>query len=214
MTRAADERKGMRRGPWFAVPSVVSVLLAVACGGGERALFSEKDLPGIALQPSEAPVGTEHSKKDSGPKPRDEFLEPFDEESRRFLSDVGLRATYQSAFGSPEVVDGDEGAAPPEDLRLVFSQLLLFDDEEGATEWLDDLVADASERVFLREVPADGLGEQSFAFGSSSLASPLLGRSVLFAWRAANLGLVLIAEGDFDDETARGLADLMDDRAS
>ena len=161
-------------------------------------------LAGLALLTATACVGRETSA--DGPATR-----PFarDDVEREHLVDDGFEIGHVALFLPPDSVNG---ATPlTNDSVIVQGIAGLFHDADGAGSSLERYVEDLRSRQVpgAIDVPADGLGEQSFGLRGQT---PDGADVQIFAWRIENLLLVISGSGRMTSEQVRGLADVIDGR--
>ncbi|MFA5890165.1 MAG: hypothetical protein WDA27_04305 [Actinomycetota bacterium] len=190
----------------------VLMTVAVACGGEPR--FTADQLPGLVLQPFEAPAGTSLDQASSGTKTLDEFAKD-DKVKRAELADAGFVTSYFRLFLAPELFDGKDASelSPAGSLATAFA--LLFKTPDGAEQGLG-IVERAVRRDGrnLRERPSAGLGDASFSLEGT--LEPGLPPGYLYAWKLGNavFGIVAAgAPGAISENSARDLADQMAARA-
>src|SRR5918999_3333095 len=83
--------------------------------------YTRRELPKIALQPSDAPRGMRYTRAESGPKTLEEIGFLLNTQTRELRS-LGYRAVYDAIFDS-------------RDVRLA-SRIWLFNAARGAQRWL------------------------------------------------------------------------------
>lgn len=189
---------------------LVVMLVAVACGGEPN--FSESQLPGLVLQPFEAPEGTSLDQGSSGAQTLEEFAGD-DEVKKTELVEAGFVTSYFRLFLAPELFGDGTALSPTGSLATSFA--LLFRTPEGAEQGLG--IVERSVRRDgrnLRDKPSAGLGDASF--GLEGTLEPGLPPGFLYAWKFGNavFGIVAAgAPGSINENAARDLADRMAERA-
>lgn len=128
------------RGSYCVKRGVVLLILALAlasCGGDGR-IFTRDELPRLALQPREAPTGTQYVQEGSGPASAEDLAQGIEEASARW-ADLGFRDGFVALFRSPDFPlppPPDPHDIPAEAL-LIGNAVMLFGDAEAASQALD-----------------------------------------------------------------------------
>ncbi len=170
--------------------------------------FDEQDLPVIVLARRDAPAGTQFAPQYSVDQTIDQFASDAEEltalRQDRFV--VGHTALFvprgQIAQG---VLPAEHGA--------VFVQSIagLFETPEGANSTLLRYVANLRAFELTREVRIDAEGLGASSEGLRGIADGE--RVTVYAWRTANLVLVVTGSGTMPVPDVRALADVMQRRA-
>lgn len=133
--------------------------------------YTRRELPRIALQPSDAPRGMRYTRAESGPKTLEEIGVLLNTQTRELRS-LGYRAVYDSIFDSPNA-------------RLA-SRIWLFKEARGAERWLASTESQ-SLAVALQPLSAPPLADGSWAAGGN-----LNGNDVItHAFRTGNVVVVM-----------------------
>jgi hypothetical protein len=133
--------------------------------------YTRRELPQIALQPSDAPPGMRYTKAESGPKTLEEVGVLLNTQTRELRS-LGYRAVYDATFDS-------------RDVRLV-SRIWLFNAARGAQRWLASTESQ-SLAVQMQPISAPELADGSWAAGGN-----LNGNDVItHAFRTGNVVVVM-----------------------
>jgi hypothetical protein len=133
--------------------------------------YTRRELPRIALQPSDAPRGMRYTKAESGPKTLEEIGILLNTQTRELRS-LGYRAVYDSIFDSRNA-------------RLA-SRIWLFKEPQGAERWLASTESQ-SLAVQLQPLSAPPLADGSWAAGGN-----LNGNDVItHAFRTGNVVVVM-----------------------
>lgn len=111
-------------------------------------LFTKAELPGLALQPSDAPSGMSYTKAESGPRTLEDVGIILDDQVAQ-AEELGLRSVYDATFDSTT-----------SDLRLA-SRLWLFAAGDGADRWLEQSREDSV--LYLDQIDAPALADGSWA---------------------------------------------------
>ena len=170
--------------------------------------FTREDLSRIVPGRSEAPAGTEFAPQYSVDQTIDEFAS--DDEELTALRVDGFVLGHISLFVPEGLLDHD---APPVEPGQVFVQGIagLFETDVGAEASLRRYISNLRAFQLVREarIPAEGLGDSS-----EGLRGRADGELVtIYAWRSANLLLVLSGSGEIPPQDVRALADLTERRA-
>jgi hypothetical protein len=170
--------------------------------------FTGEDLASIVLGRADAPDGTEFARPFSVDQTIDEFAS--DDEELTQLRQDRFAVGHLSVFVPEGQLDHD---APPADPGAVFVQGIagVFERADGADASLRRYVANLRAFQLTHEVrvPAGGLGDSS-----EGLRGRADGEVVtIYAWRTANLVLVVSGSGTIAPEAVRSLADLVQRRA-
>lgn len=181
----------MERLRWIGAVSALGLVLA-ACGSSKS--FTLGDLPGIVLQPSEAPPGTTYLKDVSGPRTLDQIR---NDGVRAKFSEFGFRGGYATEFATAEG-RSSPGQPYPSSARHIVTSALLFKDVDGARKAFEF----ENTMVFrplasgLREVSVKDLGDEAFAFTFDSFGStPVATPGALYSFRIGNAFFVVFGGG-------------------
>ena len=170
--------------------------------------FTREDLAGIVLGRSETPDGTEFAPQYSVDQTIDEFAS--DDEELTALRVDGFVLGHITLFVPAGQLDHD---APPVEPGQVFVQGIagLFETDVGADSSLRRYVSTLRAFQLRHEIriPADGLGDSSEGLRGRADGEPV----TIYAWRTANLVLVVSGSGEIAPEDVRALADLTERRA-
>lgn len=170
--------------------------------------FTEEDLPAVLLNRRDAPAGTEFAPRYSVGQTIDQFASD-DEELTGLRRDRFVAA--RTALFLPKGQLGDAALPARPGATFVQGIAALFETREGASSTLLRYVANLRAFQLTDEVriAADGLGESSE--GLRGLAD---GEKItVYAWRTANLVLVVTGSGAMAVADVRALADVMQHRA-
>jgi len=170
--------------------------------------FTARDLASIVLGRRDTLDGTEFARPFSVDRTIDEFAS--DDEELRQLSQDRFVAAHITVFVPTGQLAHD---APPAELGSPFVQGIaaVFETPVGADSSLRRYVANLRASQLQHEVTisADGLGDSS-----EGLRGQAGGEDVtIYAWRTANLLLVVSGSGTITPELVRTLADRMQRRA-
>jgi hypothetical protein len=170
--------------------------------------FTAEDLASIVLGPHDTPDGTEFARPFSVDRTIDEFAS--DDEELAQLREDRFVAAHITVFVPTGQLAHD---APPAEPGSPFVQgiVAVFETHVGADSSLRRYVANLRASQLQREVgiSADGLGDSS-----EGLRGQAGGEDVtIYAWRTANLLLVVSGSGTIPPEVVRTLADRMQRRS-
>jgi hypothetical protein len=170
--------------------------------------FTQQDLAVIVLGRRDAPAGTEFAPRYSVDQNIDQFASD-DEESMALRQD-GFVVAHVALFVPRGQLDDD---ALPAEHGAVFVQAIagLFETSEGAGSALSRYVANLRSPQLTDEVRVDAGGLGASSEGLRGIAD---GEKVtVYAWRTANLVLVVSGSGTMPVPDVRALADVMQRRA-
>lgn len=189
--------------------ALVAVVLVAACArSSDDARFAAEDLPRILLRADEAPDGTRAEATLGGARDLDAFAR--DGAERRALADDGFVSAYVVYFPPESYFRGE----PHAETDVAFQAIAgLFDDADGAGSSLARYVEDLRTRQIdgATDVSGAGLGDEAFGLTGAAASDGSFLR--IYAWRASNLILVLVASGPVAEDQALALARRMDGRA-
>lgn len=180
-------------------------LALVACGEDGSENFTEGDLSGLVLTPTEGPEGLVYGRQQSGAN----ALEKEGEESGidlEKLQEFGFAGDYGSQFFSTNPTSG---------IQFSESLALVFDDEDGAQQALD-LLEEGQRKLDegAEDVSAEGLGDDSW--GLRGVFFPKAPPTYFYAWRVGNVVQVFAIAGSPDsvsEDDARASADGLEAKA-
>jgi hypothetical protein len=170
--------------------------------------FTVEDLPAVSLGRGDAPTGTEFAPQYSVDETIDQFAS--DAEELTALRVDGFVSGHVTLFVPPAQVADD--TAPVEPGQVFVQEIAgLFETAPGADSSLRRYVSNLRAFDLRRDVriSATGLGASS-----EGLRGTIGGDAVtIYAWRTANLLLVVSGSGSIPSHDVRALADLMQRRA-
>lgn len=170
--------------------------------------FTAEDLPSIVLGRGDTPEGTELARPFSVDRTVDEFASD-DEELTRLRRDRFV-VGHITVFVPKGQLAHD---APPAEPGAPFVQGIagVFETPGGADSSLRRYVANLRGVQLQHEVrvPAGGLGDASMGLRGTAGGEDV----TVYAWRTANLLLVVSGSGTITPEVVRALADLVQRRA-
>ena len=191
----------------FAVVLLVSV---VACGGGsEDRVFKPEQLKGLLLRAEEAPVGTELDASASGPRELVRFT--GDSKYQRKLEGAGFVTSYFMFFHN-------QLKSRTAALTVVAdSYAILFKDALAAQRGMEIIEEHIrSDGQDLRNIPAEGLGEDSLGVAGNFDPGGILPPGFQYIWRIGNVVFGLVGAGPENtirENAVRALAERMEARA-
>lgn len=136
-------------------------------------VYAKKDLPKLALQPADAPMGMRYTKVESGPKTFFDVGFILDDQIAE-VEALKLRGIYDAIFDSTTT-----------DMRLA-TRLWLFAEPAGAKRWLEKSESDATLYAF-EPIDAPALADGSWAARGNVNGSDVISH----AFRAGNVVVVV-----------------------
>lgn len=182
---------------FVAVLALLALALA-ACGDGARS-FTADDLPGLVLQPAEAPTGTQFFSEGSGPASAEDLAQGVGEAQARW-AEMGFREGFVALFRSPDfpLPPPPDPSDIPSDAVLIGNSVLLFRDAEAASEALEvqRSVVVPSTTQGAKALTVDDLGEEAVAFSFDS--GPVGRPGAIYGFRIGNVMFVVVGAGALD----------------
>jgi hypothetical protein len=179
------------------VPAILGLALA-ACGGEARS-FTGDDLPGLVLQPAEAPTGTQFLQDGSGPASAEDLAQGVGEANARW-AELGFQDGFVALFRSPDfpLPPPPDPSDIPSDAVLIGNSVLLFRDAEAASQALEvqRSVVVPSTTQGANALTVDELGEEAVAFTFDS--GPVGRPGAIYAFRVGNAMFVLAGAGSLE----------------
>jgi hypothetical protein len=173
--------------------------LALTACGGEARSFTGDDLPGLVLQPDEAPTGTQFFQDGSGPASAEDLAQGVGEANARW-TELGFRDGFVALFRSPDfpLPPPPDPSDIPSDAVLIGNSILLFGDAEAASQALEvqRSVVVPSTTEGAKALTVDVLGEEAVAFTFDS--GPVGRPGAIYGFRIGNAMFVVAGAGALD----------------
>lgn len=173
--------------------------LALTACGGEARSFTGDDLPGLVLQPDEAPTGTEFFQDGSGPASAEDLAQGVGEANARW-TELGFRDGFVALFRSPDfpLPPPPDPSDIPSDAVLIGNSVLLFGDAEAASQALEvqRSVVVPSTTEGAKALTVDDLGDEAVAFTFDS--GPVGRPGAIYGFRIGNAMFVVAGAGALD----------------
>jgi hypothetical protein len=170
--------------------------LALTACGGEARSFTGDDLPGLVLQPDEAPTGTQFFQDGSGPASAEDLAQGVGEANARW-TELGFRDGFVALFRSPDfpLPPPPDPSDIPSDAVLIGNSILLFGDAEAASQALEvqRSVVVPSTTEGAKALTVDVLGEEAVAFTFDS--GPVGRPGAIYGFRIGNAMFVVAGAG-------------------
>lgn len=179
---------------------LLGVAMMVACGDNAPRAYKPEELPKLVLQPHQAPANMKYDAGTSGTRELNQFTN--DAKYQRRLQGAGFVTSYFALFSDAKVT------------ILASSGAILFKTPEGAQkgmELIEDHIRDDGKN--LRDVPAEGLGEQSI--GIAGDLQPGYPPGFEYLWIKGNIVFSLVGAGPVNtirENAVRALAERMEAR--
>lgn len=179
---------------------VLAVLwLALAACGGEANSFTGDDLPGLVLQPAEAPTGTQFFQDGSGPASAEDLAQGVGDANAKW-AELGFRDGFVALFRSPDfpLPPPPDPSDIPSDALLIGNSVLLFGDAEAASQALEvqRSVVVPSTTEGAKALTVDDLGEEAIAFTFDS--GPVGRPGAIYGFRIGNAMFVVAGAGSLE----------------